>query len=243
MLMIEFRAQRLTARTLLREPFRSSGNPLLAVAILVARALALASSSSRRSLQTSCRRGISPFQRTPFQSRRAIARHWLLSEDKLEIARRVGVGKKVLLADMRPENAKAAAEVMDNVGYDVSVATVDVSSREAVHALVEQATSLFDVTGLIHAAGVSPSQASPANVQLPLRFGSFADLSGALAMADVDGLPRVTGVEFDPWMPMLWIEGRNMMDGGAVWLPFEIVHANSTISGEWTGTFEPVATI
>jgi NAD(P)-dependent dehydrogenase (short-subunit alcohol dehydrogenase family) len=80
------------------------------------------------------------------------------------IARRVGVGKHVLLADMRPENASAAAEVMSNAGYEVSVAAVDASSREAVHALVERATSLGDVTGLIHAAGVSPSQASPAMI-------------------------------------------------------------------------------
>ena len=80
------------------------------------------------------------------------------------IARRVGVGKHVLLADMRRENADAAAEVMGNAGYEVSVATVDVSSREAVHALVETATGLGDVTGLIHAAGVSPSQASPATI-------------------------------------------------------------------------------
>lgn len=36
-----------------------------------------------------------------------------------------------------------------------------VSSRDAVHALVEKATGLGDVTGLVHAAGVSPSQASP----------------------------------------------------------------------------------
>lgn len=80
------------------------------------------------------------------------------------IARRVGVGKHVLLADMRPENADAAAEVMANAGYEVSVATVDVSSREAVHALVETAAGLGEVTGLIHAAGVSPSQASPATI-------------------------------------------------------------------------------
>src|SRR3954447_12118970 len=77
------------------------------------------------------------------------------------IARRVGVGKHVLLADMRQENAAAAAEVMGNAGYEVSAATVDVSSREAVHALVETATGLGEVTGLVHAAGVSPSQASP----------------------------------------------------------------------------------
>ena len=65
---------------------------------------------------------------------------------------------------MRPDNANAAAEVLGNVGYDVSVATVDVSSREAVHKLIEKATGLGNVTGLIHAAGVSPTQASPATI-------------------------------------------------------------------------------
>jgi NAD(P)-dependent dehydrogenase (short-subunit alcohol dehydrogenase family) len=80
------------------------------------------------------------------------------------IARRVGVGKHIVLADMRADNAKAAAEVMGNAGYDVSVAMVDASSRGSVHALVETATGLGDVTGLIHAAGVSPSQASPATI-------------------------------------------------------------------------------
>ena len=80
------------------------------------------------------------------------------------IARRVGVGKQVLLADMRLDNANAAAEVLGNAGYEVSVAAVDASSREAVHALVETATGLGEVTGLIHAAGVSPTQASPATI-------------------------------------------------------------------------------
>jgi NAD(P)-dependent dehydrogenase (short-subunit alcohol dehydrogenase family) len=80
------------------------------------------------------------------------------------IARRVGVGKHVLLADLRQEKADSAAEVLSNVGYEVSVATVDASSRDSVHALVEKATDLGQVTGLIHAAGVSPSQASPATI-------------------------------------------------------------------------------
>jgi NAD(P)-dependent dehydrogenase (short-subunit alcohol dehydrogenase family) len=80
------------------------------------------------------------------------------------IARRVGVGKHVLLADLRQENANAAAEVLGNAGFEVSVATVDASSRDAVHALVETATGLGEVTGLIHAAGVSPTQASVATI-------------------------------------------------------------------------------
>ena len=80
------------------------------------------------------------------------------------IARRVSVGKHVLLADMRSDNATAAAEVLGNAGYEVSTATADVSSRNSVQALVETATRLGEVTGLIHAAGVSPSQASPATI-------------------------------------------------------------------------------
>ena len=80
------------------------------------------------------------------------------------IARRVGVGKHVLLADMRPENAQAAADVLSDAGYDVSVATVGVSSREAVEALAITASSKGEVTGLIHAAGVSPSQAPPSAI-------------------------------------------------------------------------------
>ena len=80
------------------------------------------------------------------------------------IARRVGAGKHILLADIRQDNASAAAEIMGNAGYEVSVATVDASSRGSVHALVEAATGLGDVTGLVHAAGVSPTQAPPAMI-------------------------------------------------------------------------------
>jgi saccharopine dehydrogenase-like NADP-dependent oxidoreductase len=45
------------------------------------------------------------------------------------IARCVGSGHHVVLADMRPENTNAAAEIFRNAGFDVSVAAVDVSSR------------------------------------------------------------------------------------------------------------------
>jgi len=80
------------------------------------------------------------------------------------IARRVSAGKRVLLADLRPENAETAAKVMSDAGFEVSTATVDVSSRESVHALALAATALGEVTGVIHAAGVSPSQATPATI-------------------------------------------------------------------------------
>jgi NAD(P)-dependent dehydrogenase (short-subunit alcohol dehydrogenase family) len=78
--------------------------------------------------------------------------------------RRIGAGKHILLADLRQENADTAAKTLADAGFNVSTTTVDVSSRVAVHALVEKATALGVVSGLIHAAGVSPSQASPETI-------------------------------------------------------------------------------
>lgn len=80
------------------------------------------------------------------------------------IARRVSAGKHVLLADLRQENADAAAKTLTDAGFEVSTATVDVSSRASVQALVKTATVLGEVFGLVHAAGVSPSQASPETI-------------------------------------------------------------------------------
>lgn len=77
------------------------------------------------------------------------------------IARRVSAGKKLLLADLRQENAAAAAKVLSDAGFDVTTAVLDVSSRTSVEKLISMATALGEVSGLIHAAGVSPSQAPP----------------------------------------------------------------------------------
>ena len=79
------------------------------------------------------------------------------------IARRVGAGKHLLLADLSQENADAAAKTLSEAGFEVTK-TVDVSSRGSVEALVAKAGSLGDVHGVIHAAGVSPSQASPETI-------------------------------------------------------------------------------
>ena len=43
------------------------------------------------------------------------------------IARRVGAGKQVLLADLRQENADAAAKTLSEAGFEVTTTTVDAS--------------------------------------------------------------------------------------------------------------------
>lgn len=77
------------------------------------------------------------------------------------VARRVSAGRKILLADLKQEHADRAAEVLLDAGFDVETTTVDVPLRESVRQLAERATALGAITRVIHAAGVSPSQASP----------------------------------------------------------------------------------
>ena len=77
----------------------------------------------------------------------------------LAIARRVGAGKHVLVADYSERNALAATELLEDAGFEVSTTKTDLGSKESILRLVELATSLGDVTNLINAAGVSPSQA------------------------------------------------------------------------------------
>jgi NAD(P)-dependent dehydrogenase (short-subunit alcohol dehydrogenase family) len=122
------------------------------------------------------------------------------------IARRVGIDNHVLLADVRTENAAAAADVLSNAGYEVSTATVDVSSRDAVHALAEQAASTGDVTGLIHAAGVSPSQASPATVLKVDLYGTALVLEEFGTMIARGGSGVVISSQSGHRLPALTVE-------------------------------------
>lgn len=77
------------------------------------------------------------------------------------IARRIGVGKTILLADLNEKAAAAAADTLRGAGFTTSTATVDVASHESVHDLAATASDLGAVTDVVHTAGLSPAQASP----------------------------------------------------------------------------------
>lgn len=75
------------------------------------------------------------------------------------IARRIGEGKHVVLADLKIENANAAAKTLENAGFETSTVAADLSSRESILNLIEHAQKFGAIKNLINAAGVSPSQA------------------------------------------------------------------------------------
>jgi ribosomal protein S12 methylthiotransferase accessory factor len=67
------------------------------------------------------------------------------------------------------------------------------------------------------------------HLDLPLRFGSFAELSKHYRVVDVAGLPRLPDSEFHPNLRILWAEGFDLIDGEPACVPFEIIHADGTM--------------
>jgi NAD(P)-dependent dehydrogenase (short-subunit alcohol dehydrogenase family) len=77
----------------------------------------------------------------------------------MAIARRMGYGMKVVVGDKKLENAITTAKIMNESGYDVVPMEMDLSSRTSIQALIAEGQKYGDITMLVNAAGVSPSQA------------------------------------------------------------------------------------
>lgn len=78
----------------------------------------------------------------------------------MAIARRMGYGMKIIVGDKKPENAQAVAKTMNDAGFDVVLVEMDLSNRASIQNMIAEAQKYGDITMLINAAGVSPSQAS-----------------------------------------------------------------------------------
>lgn len=78
----------------------------------------------------------------------------------LAIARRMGYGKKIVIATRRPEKAKDTLDTLTNAGFDAVVIQMDMASRESIVNAVQKAQEYGPIKMLVNAAGVSPSQAT-----------------------------------------------------------------------------------
>lgn len=67
------------------------------------------------------------------------------------------------------------------------------------------------------------------SVYLPLKLAAFEDLRYTHPIIDIDGLSVSMNSRYDSRLPILWIEGLELVTGAPVWLPYEVVHTNYTI--------------
>jgi NAD(P)-dependent dehydrogenase (short-subunit alcohol dehydrogenase family) len=98
----------------------------------------------------------------------------------LAIARRLGSGSTLVLADVNEGALRSAADELRAEGYRIVEQVTEVSDQTSVGALAEGAANLGGVEVLVHTAGVSP-------VQAPVEAVLRVDLLGTALMLDAFG--------------------------------------------------------
>lgn len=77
----------------------------------------------------------------------------------MAIARRMGYGKKNIIGDKKTENAQQVSRIMNEAGFDTLPVVLDLASRESIRTMIAEGQKWGEITMLVNAAGVSPSQA------------------------------------------------------------------------------------
>lgn len=77
----------------------------------------------------------------------------------MAIARRVGTGMKIIVGDKKTENAENIVAILNNAGFDAFPVETDLSDRASIQSMIARGQEYGEITMLVNAAGVSPSQA------------------------------------------------------------------------------------
>lgn len=64
----------------------------------------------------------------------------------------------------------------------------------------------------------------------PLKLASYEEMGREHAVLDADTLPQSAGGCFHHHKPMLWIEGFDLLQEMALWVPYEVVHTDFSAS-------------
>lgn len=114
---------------------------------------------------------------------------------------------------------------LDRIGIPVVMVSrpnsrsIAVSQGKGLDLEAAKASGLMEAVETYHAE----------HIALPLILGSYAELRSTRRLVDVAELPVTADSRFHPHLPMLWIEGEDLIQKSSIWLPFEVVHANYTL--------------
>ncbi|MBQ8476696.1 SDR family oxidoreductase [bacterium] len=98
----------------------------------------------------------------------------------MAIARRSGFDKKIIVGDKNLDNAKNAARILSEAGFDIEAIECDLSNRESIKNMINKGLEYGEIALLVNSAGVSPSQAS---IEVILRV----DLYGTAVLLEETG--------------------------------------------------------
>src|SRR5258708_26212360 len=114
---------------------------------------------------------------------------------------------------------------LDVIGIPVVVATrpnarsLSVSQGKGLDLLSAKVWALRESVEAYHAEGIP----------LALKLGSSNELRFTNRLVDPWLLPRHGLASFHNAARLLWIEGQDLVEGDALWVPFELVHLNYTL--------------
>ncbi|WP_437543445.1 YcaO-like family protein [Sorangium sp. So ce367] len=115
---------------------------------------------------------------------------------------------------------------LDSIGVPVVMVcrpnsrSLSVSQGKGLDLRSAQASGLMESVESYHAE----------RIDLPLKLASYEELRYTHRVVDVEALPRISGAQFHADLPILWIEGVDLLQREPVWVPFEVVHTNYTVA-------------
>lgn len=104
----------------------------------------------------------------------------------MAIARRVGTGMKIIVGDKKAANAENIAAILNNAGFDAFPVETDLSDRASIQSMIARGQEYGEITMLVNAAGVSPSQA-------PIEAILKVDLCGTAVLLEEVGKVIASG--------------------------------------------------
>ena len=113
---------------------------------------------------------------------------------------------------------------LDSIGIPVVMVcrpnsrSVAVSQGKGINLPSARASGLMESVELYHGETIT----------LPLRLATYEELRYQHTVVDVDELPLSSGSRFHPNLRLLWCEGRDLLNGENVFVPYEMVHTNYT---------------
>ncbi|WP_437571621.1 YcaO-like family protein [Sorangium sp. So ce542] len=115
---------------------------------------------------------------------------------------------------------------LDNIGIPVVMVcrpnsrSLSVSQGKGLDLPTAQASGLMESVEAYHAE----------RIDLPLKLASYEELRYTHRAVEIDDLPRIAGAQLHADLPILWVEGVDLLQREPVWVPFEVVHTNYTVA-------------
>jgi len=114
---------------------------------------------------------------------------------------------------------------LDDIGVPVvmvcrpNARSISVSQGKGIDLAAAKASGLMEAIETYHAEHITQ----------PLKLTSHRELSQTEELIDIEQLPRSVTSRYHQDLPLLWIEGRNLINDRPLWLPYELVHTNYTL--------------